>query len=121
MTPRLTAAGAAPHRALIAAGGALAFVLTFLASIPERGIHQRPLHAPRRGPSGAPGEWPVRDYFDFGLPLQVLTSTVTLLASGHNLFGEALVTVAFIAAGVALTFAVSAHLSRSLVIATAPP
>ena len=26
------------------------------------------------------GEWPVRDYFDFGLPLQVLTSTVTLMA-----------------------------------------
>ena len=65
------------------------------------------------------GEWPVRDFFDFGLPLQVLTSSVTLLWSGYNLYGEALVTCAFIAAGTALTFALSARLSQSLWIATA--
>ncbi len=119
MTPRLTAAGAAPHRALIAAGGVLAFLLTFLLRFLSAEFTNDHFMHLAAGRQVLQGEWPVRDYFDFGLPLQVLTSTVTLLASGHNLYGEALVTVAFIAGGVALTFAVSAHLARSLVIATA--
>lgn len=118
MLPRPPAAGAAPHPARIAAGAILAFLATFLLRFLSAEFTNDHFMHLAEGRQVLHGEWPVRDYFDFGLPLQVLTSTVTLLWGGHNLFGEALVTVAFIAAGVALTLVVSAHLSRSLVIAT---
>src|SRR3954469_17771303 len=101
----------------IAIGATVAFVLTFLFRYLSAEFTNDHFMHLAEGRAGLFGEWPVRDYFDFGLPLQVLTSTVTLLASGHNLFGEALVTVTFIAAGVACTFAVSALLTRSMTIA----
>jgi len=102
----------ATHAAL-SAGAALAFVLTFLFRFLSAEFTNDHFMHLVEGRQVLFGEWPARDYFDFGLPLQVLTSTLTLLASGHNLFGEALVTVAFVAAGVACTFAVATHLSRS--------
>jgi len=111
--------GAAPHASLIAAGGVLAFVLVFLFRFLSAEFTNDHFMHLAAGRQGLFGEFPVRDYFDFGLPLQVLTSTVTLLWSGQNLYGEALVTVAFIAAGAAFAFVVSSHLSRSLVIAAA--
>src|SRR4051812_6568015 len=98
----------------IAIGATVAFVLTFLFRYLSAEFTNDHFMHLAEGRAGLFGEWPVRDYFDFGLPLQVLTSTVTLLASGHNLFGEALVTVTFIAAGVACTFAVTASLTRSV-------
>ena len=99
--------------ALLVAGAALAFVLTFLFRFLSAEFTNDHFMHLVEGRQVLFGEWPARDYFDFGLPLQVLTSTVTLLASGHNLYGEALVTVAFIAAGVASTLVVATHLSRS--------
>ena len=104
-------------RIAVGAGTAVTFVLTFLFRFLSAEFTNDHFMHLVEGRQVLFGEWPVRDYFDFGLPFQVLTSTVTLLASGHTLYGEALVTVGFIAAGVACTFAVSALLTRSMTIA----
>jgi hypothetical protein len=63
------------------------------------------------------GEVPLRDFFDPGLFLQYYASAAALLWSGHNLFGEALLTAGFIALGSALTFLTATWLSRSYTIA----
>ena len=59
------------------------------------------------------GEVPVRDFFDPGAILQYYASVAGLLWSGPNLFGEALLTAAFIAASAGLTFFAAARLSGS--------
>jgi len=64
------------------------------------------------------GDVPVRDFFDPGLFLQYYTSAAALRWSGHNLFGEGILTAGFIAAGSALTFVAAMSLSRSAWIAT---
>lgn len=64
------------------------------------------------------GEVPLRDFFDPGLFLQYYASAAALLWSGHNLFGEALLTSGFIALGSALTFLAATWLTRSYTIAT---
>lgn len=104
----------ATHATLLVVGTVVAFTLTFLFRYLSAEFTNDHFMHLAEGRQVLFGEWPARDYFDFGLPLQVLTATLTLLASGHNLYGEALVTVAFIAAGVACTFVVATHLSRSL-------
>ena len=109
----------ATHTLLIGVGSAVTFVLAFLFRFLSAEFANDHFMHLVEGRQVFAGEWPARDYFDFGLPLQVLTSTVTLIASGQNLYGEALVTITFIAAGVACTFAVSAYLSRSFTIAAA--
>lgn len=63
------------------------------------------------------GEVPIRDFFDPGLILQYYASAAALLWSGHNLFGEALLTTGFISAGAGLTFIAAARLSRSFWVA----
>jgi hypothetical protein len=63
------------------------------------------------------GEVPLRDFFDPGLFLQYYASAAALLWSGHNLFGEGLLTAGFIALGSALTFLAARWLSRSYSIA----
>ena len=55
----------------------------------------------------------MRDFFDPGALLQYYASAAALLWSGHNLFGEALLTAGFIAAGAGLTFFAAARLSGS--------
>jgi hypothetical protein len=65
------------------------------------------------------GEVPTRDFFDPGLVLQYYASAAALLWSGHNLFGEAILTVGFMAAGAGLAFAAAALLSRSVWLAAA--
>ncbi len=65
------------------------------------------------------GDVPIRDFFDPGLTLQYYASAAALLLSGHNLFGETILTVGFIAAGAGLTFFAAARLSRSIWLATA--
>jgi hypothetical protein len=65
------------------------------------------------------GELPVRDFFDPGLIGQYYASAAALLWSGHNLYGEGLLNVFFIAAGAALNFYVAARVSTSVWIALA--
>jgi hypothetical protein len=65
------------------------------------------------------GDIPDVDFFDPGLVGQYYTSAAALAWSGHNLFGEAIVTVAFIAAAAGLTFLAAARLSGSLWLAAA--
>lgn len=64
------------------------------------------------------GDLPIRDFFDPGLFLQYYASAAALRLSGQNLYGEALLTVSFIAAGAALTFYVGARLSKSVWLGT---
>ena len=59
------------------------------------------------------GELPIRDFFDPGLIFQYYASSIALLVSGQNLLGEAVLTIGFLAAGAALTYAVAAQLSGS--------
>jgi hypothetical protein len=68
------------------------------------------------------GEVPLRDFFDPGLFLQYYASAAALVWSGHNLFGEGLLTAGlltagFIARGSVLTFLAARWLSRSYSIA----
>jgi len=100
-------------------GGAAVFVVTFFyrfSTIAFANDHFMHLAEAQQMLSG---EWPVRDFFDFGLPLQVIASAVSLTWSGHNLFGEAVLTVGFVAAGAALTFVMSWRLSRSVTMGVA--
>ena len=63
------------------------------------------------------GELPVRDFFDPGLALHYYASAAALAISGQNLFGEALLTVTFVALGAALTFYLATRSSRSVLLA----
>ena len=54
-----------------------------------------------------------RDFFDPGLFLQYYLSSAAQLVFGYNLFGEALLTISFVAFGTMLVFHVSARLSGS--------
>lgn len=121
--PRRSPAGSAdagsPPLLLVAAGAAIAFLLTLLFRFNSAEFANDHFMHLAEGRQVLSGEWPVRDFFDFGLPLQVLTSAVTLVWSGPNLYGEALVTSAFIAGGAAFTFAAAAAYARSVTIATA--
>src|SRR5512139_3851513 len=65
------------------------------------------------------GDVPIRDFFDPGLTLQYYASAAALALSGHNLFGETILTAGFIAAGAGLTFVAAARLSGSLWLAVA--
>jgi len=63
------------------------------------------------------GEWPIRDFFDPGQFLHYYFSAAAQIIFGYNLFGEALLTVAFVALGAALSYHVSWRLTRSHTIA----
>jgi len=63
------------------------------------------------------GDLPIRDFFDPGQLLQYYVSAAAQVVFGFNLFGEAVVTIGFMALAAALTFAVSRDLSGSRVIA----
>ena len=59
------------------------------------------------------GEVPIRDFFDSGFFLQNYLSSAAQLLFGYNLFGEALLTISFVALGTMLVFHLSARLSGS--------
>ena len=59
------------------------------------------------------GDVPIRDFFDAGFFLQNYLSTAFQLAFGYNLFGEAILTISFVAFGTMLVFHLSARLSGS--------
>ena len=62
------------------------------------------------------GEMPFRDFFDPGYFLQHLTSAGFQLVFGHNLLGEALLSVSLLAAAAAITFFLASRISQSLLI-----
>jgi hypothetical protein len=64
------------------------------------------------------GEVPVRDFFDPGLIGQYYASAAALLWSGHNLYGEAILTTTFVGLGAGLTFLAAARLTGSAWIAS---
>ncbi len=59
------------------------------------------------------GDVPIRDFFDVGFFLQNYLSTAFQIAFGYNLFGEAILTISFVAFGTMLVFHLSARLSGS--------
>jgi hypothetical protein len=63
------------------------------------------------------GELPVRDFFDPGTPLLSFASAAALAMSGHNLLGEAVLTITLVALGAALTFYLAARTSQSVLLA----
>jgi hypothetical protein len=63
------------------------------------------------------GEFPVRDFFDPGLPLHYVASAAALAVWGQNLLGEAILTTSLVALGSALVFYLSARGSRSVTLA----
>ncbi len=65
------------------------------------------------------GEIPVRDFFDPGLPLHYYASAAALYLSGQNMLGEAVLTVALVALGAALTFYLTARSAQSFALAVA--
>ena len=65
------------------------------------------------------GDVPIRDFFDAGFFLQNYLSSAAQLLFGYNLFGEAVLTISFIAFGTMLVFHVSARLSGSRWVAAA--
>ncbi len=65
------------------------------------------------------GDVPIRDFFDVGFFLQNYLSSAAQLVFGYNLFGEALLTISFVAFGTTLVFHLSARLSGSRWLAAA--
>ncbi len=63
------------------------------------------------------GEWPTRDFVDFGAPLAYATSAAAELIFGRNLFAEAILTAAAFALAAALTLLAVKRLSGSIIVA----
>jgi hypothetical protein len=63
------------------------------------------------------GDLPYRDFVDRGLPFQYYLSALTMWLSGERLFGEALVCLLLISAGVAVAYFLSLRVSGSAPIA----
>jgi hypothetical protein len=106
-------------RTALVAGAITAVVVTFLfrfLSVEYTNDHFVHLS---RGAQILHGDVPTRDFFDPGLLGQYYASAAALLWSGHNLFGETILTIGFIAAGAGLTFLAAARLSGSIWLATA--
>ena len=59
------------------------------------------------------GDVPIRDFFDAGFFLQLYLSSAAQLLFGDDLFGEAVLSISFIAFGTMLVFHLSAQLSGS--------
>ena len=59
------------------------------------------------------GDAPIRDFFDAGFFLQNYLSAAFQIAFGYNLFGEAILTIAFVAFGTMLVFHLAARFSGS--------
>ena len=59
------------------------------------------------------GDMPIRDFFDAGFFLQLYLSSAAQLLFGYDLFGEAVLSISFIAIGTMLVFHLSAQLSGS--------
>ena len=59
------------------------------------------------------GDVPIRDFFDAGFFLQNYLSSAAQLLFGYNLFGEAVLTISFVAFGTMLVFHLAARLSGS--------
>jgi hypothetical protein len=63
------------------------------------------------------GEWPTRDFLDFGAPLAYATSAAAQLVLGRNLFAEAVLTAAAFALAATLTVVAARRLSGSVTVA----
>jgi hypothetical protein len=116
-SPSQTALPVSNHRAVVIIGGAIVFCVVWLfrwLTVDFTNDHFVHLS---RGRQILLGEWPVRDFFDPGLPLHYFASAAALRVFGQTLLGEAILTVTMIAAGAALTFHLSARTSRSTFIA----
>ena len=59
------------------------------------------------------GDVPIRDFFDPGFFLQNYLSSAAQLLFGYNLYGEAVLTISFVAFGTMLVFHLAARLSGS--------
>ena len=99
--------------AIVAVGGTFLFRFLTVEYTNDHFVHLS------RGAQILYGDVPIRDFFDPGLTLQYYASAAALLWSGHNLFGETILTVGFIAAGAGLTFVAAARLSGSIWLALA--
>lgn len=115
----ITDAGAPADRPALIAGTIAVFLATFLFRFLTIDFTNDQFQHLARARQILLGELPVRDFFDPGLIGQYYASAAALRWSGHNLYGEGLLNVAFIAAGAALNFAVSARLTRSYWLALA--
>lgn len=62
------------------------------------------------------GELPSRDYVDPGYPLAYLASALAMWATSGTLLGHAVLSVAMLAAGAGLTYAIAARASGSLLV-----
>ena len=63
------------------------------------------------------GEWPSRDFLDFGAPLSYAASAAAQLFVGRNLFAEALLTSTAFALAATLTVVAARRLSGSIIVA----
>ena len=62
------------------------------------------------------GDHPYRDFFEWGVPLQVVLSMAGQVLSGHRLIGEFLLHWGFIAAGAVISFGLGVRASRSVLL-----
>ena len=63
------------------------------------------------------GEWPSRDFLDFGAPLSYAMSAGAQLVFGRNLFAEAVLTAGAFALAATLTMLAAKRLSGSIIVA----
>ena len=67
----------------------------------------------------AHGDWPVRDFFDPGMPLAYLLPAAAMRAFGPTVLPEVVLQTAFFAATVGITFLIARRASGSLLLAIA--
>lgn len=63
------------------------------------------------------GDWPLRDFIEFGMPLTLLASAAGQVAFGHTLFAEALTMSALLGVCTAILFLLAWRASGSMVMA----
>jgi hypothetical protein len=105
------------NRRAIAAGGLIAVMtLVPLALTATDQIYDTNFYTLWESTAVLAGDHPYRDFFEWGVPLQVLLSMAGQLLSGHRLIGEFLLHWVFITAGAVISFGLGVRASRSVLL-----
>ena len=105
------------NRRAIAAGGLIAVItLIPLALTATDQIYDTNFYTLWESTAVLAGDHPYRDFFEWGVPLQVVLSMAGQLLSGHRLIGEFLLHWGFITAGAVISFGLGVRASRSVLL-----
>jgi hypothetical protein len=102
-----------------AAAAALAVATYLFLFVNFNGLHNDHFVMIARSFQVAYGDWPVRDFFDPGMPLAYLLPALAMREFGPTVLPEVVLQTAFFAAAVGITFLLARRASGSLLLAIA--